>query len=400
MKKNKKIHFDHIAAEWLNDRILAPSNCFDLTKVPDIDKVMISGDVISWEIFYQLQKAKPGLEAIVVENHQVVDEEGDEVVFEEVPGGLYKLDYSRILIVCSRSFYRKAIVGQFYEGMKQAYFLIRKQFTDNADTFCIYRKKENADTLGKRLVNVDYVIVYDDDMISAAKAAMVWYRLMELFGEQGPGGKRREIICLGGKGPMSKYLYRETEGLMQKNTLIKLFIKEEDIVVLDAGNNTGKNLEVLNGRLGGLKGMIIITQRLSVIFKYSQMLQYPEMDLVYYTIYQTVDDSCHLYNGMSLYHTTPILHFWAHVVKRIKSYEGKFMAKVPGIDKMYEEISADLQKRYVIKQPGHRLRTILQLFPILRDLKQKRGMVKKDYENLIKKHQILLKKSFKPLLGL
>ena len=76
------------------------------------------------------------------------------------------------------------------------------------------------------------------------------------------------------------------------------------------------------------------------------------------------------------------------------------MAQVPGIDKMYEEISADLQKRYVIKQPGHRLRTILQLVPILRDLKQKRGMVRKDYENLIKKHQVLLKKNFKPLLGL
>lgn len=396
----KKINSDCEAAEWLNERLLVPSNCYEITAVPDVDKVIISGDLISWEIFYQLQKAKPDLEPIMVGNYDVVDDKGDEVVLEGVPGGLYKIDYSRVLIICGKSFYKKAAAGLFYQGMKEAYFLIRKQFMENADGFCLYRKRENAVTLGKKLVNVDFLVVYDDDMISAAKASLMWYKLMDLFGEKGVNGKRRKIICLGGKGAMSKYLYRETEGELLKNTLIKLRIQSEDIVVLDGGSNTGENLRVLNQKINGQKAMIMVTQRLSAIFKYSQMQQFPEMDIVYCTIYQSLEDSCHLYNGMALYYRLPILHFWAHVVKRIKSYEGKFMAKVPGIDWRFEHMSARLQKRYVIKQPGHRLRTILQLLPILRDLRGKREMVRRDYENLIKKHQILLKKNFKPLLGL
>ena len=421
-RKIKKISLDREAAGWLNEKLIVPSNCFDLTKVPEVDKVIMSGDVISWEIFYQLKKYLPNLEAIVVGNASLIDGESDDLTLDEVPGGFYerealvsawirltldevpaglnKLDYSKVLIICNKHFYKNAVAGSYYERMKQAVYLIRKQFMENADSFCVYRKKENAVTLGKKLINADYLIVYDDDMVSAAKASLLWYKMMELFGEYGPGGKRRKIICLGGKGPMSKYLYKESEGVMQKNTLVKLFIREEDIVVLDAGNNTGKNLEVLNKQLDGQKGIIVITQRLSVIFKYSQMLQYPAMDLLYFTIYQSLEDSCHLYNGMALNYTTPILHFWAHVIRRFRKYQGIFMAEVPGIDKTYSDKAARLQRSYVIKQPGHRLRTILQLLPILRDLKQKRGMVKKDYENLIKKHQILLKKNFKPLLGL
>lgn len=85
-RKIKKISLDREAAGWLNEKLIVPSNCFDLTKVPEVDKVIMSGDVISWEIFYQLKKYLPNLEAIVVGNASLIDGESDDLTLDEVPG--------------------------------------------------------------------------------------------------------------------------------------------------------------------------------------------------------------------------------------------------------------------------------------------------------------------------
>lgn len=141
--------------------------------------------------------------------------------------------------------------------------------------------------------------------------------------------------------------------------------------------------------------IVAVTQRLSAILYASQEFQFPNMKLLRLTIYEKVDETLKWLNGMKLRSGEPALHFWAHVIRRCDAYESKFMIKLEGIDAQARISGEQLQKKYLIKQPGHMLRTIMQYIPILADLLRHRQDVRSDYAQAVKDCQSFIREKYR-----
>lgn len=247
----------------------------------------------------------------------------------------------------------------------------------------LLNKVYKAESVQERnLLNYDNVIFYDDDITVVLEGAKLWFKLKALYGDKGAVMRQpRRAIFLGGKGLMSSWLYKETEGRHLASVATKMGIEKERQVILDQGTNTGECLRELRrylcppGIVYSGRCLIVVTQRLSLILKQSIALQWPQLDADYYVIEQSVEESCRLYNGMALAGGRPLLHFWAHVVNRFDRYNGLFMIKPFEPAPEVREAGDLLAQNFLIKQRVNSLRKYLQYVPILWDLLRKRKAI-------------------------
>lgn len=381
MKRSLKQDFKD--AEFLNSRLIVPSTCFELSCLPTVRFICCNEDVFSMLIAEQLRDVFEKQGVFV----QVVVSEGFGVLVSACPGIKDWIAFEsrfqdcmtqpeNCIFVANRTI---AQSKQKNENFANAYFAIAEDFKTNSLTPGSFIDTKDTMHGLRKLKNADFVVCYDDDVTSAYHAARLWWQLYCTYGKTGPSGEKRKFICVGGQGLMSLRLYkslmkneaRKTEGRLLAKTVQSLYVSEEDIIVCDKGSNTGENLEEIAQVVGNKTAVAAVTQRLSLILYMSQKQQKPELKLDYFVIWQSVSETCSYMNGMRFASAKPILHYWAHVLRRWKNYsaeKNKFMLPVFGVDQETEKRAARLQPKYVVKQRDFPLKAMWQMLPFVADL--------------------------------
>ncbi len=194
------------------------------------------------------------------------------------------------------------------------------------------------DAQGKLVIKPQYVVAIDDDPVSAYYAAIIMKKAMMQFGQY------PKLLCVGGKGMLSKYLNRLSDGTVLSEGQ-KLFMTAQRVHsfpahVLDGGNNTGANLKEIIDYLaakGDSDAPIVFcpTQRLSkrlertIVFTPQQFPGTKPLNAYYYVHGETLEEVLQLYNGKGLANGLPLLSELAALYDRTgtKKYVGKYMAE-------------------------------------------------------------------------
>lgn len=232
-----------IAARYLNAHIMAPSNCFDLIDVPSVSQIICGNDLPSRMIARQLAEVirkqtfvypviYSGPEFALLDMAKDVDSQAENFVSLLCKGGF---NLEETLIVARMDMF---LTLRGNARLNNVLFCIRDYFMSDKN-FAYKPFLTRAESMpkyfgGKRLKNCDYVVVYDDDMTSAFEGAKLWWELKRLYDDNGPSGKKRKLICLGGKGKLSTFLYSQTEGQMLKATVKICMSKKETLLFLMA----------------------------------------------------------------------------------------------------------------------------------------------------------------------
>jgi len=235
----------------------------------------------------------------------------------------------------------------------------------------------------------DFFVVFDDDITAVLKSLYV-YRCLKF---KNPAMK---YVCVGGegllsvafkvmrfslkvrgKGYISGYLEKETEGQRLKRIAKRLLVSEEDIILADHGRNTTENLREISQIAYGKKALVVSTQRLAMVFKQSakfQCNQHPEefgcrrLDYDMFVIKQTVEETLHWYNFQAAGGGRVAMHLFASLVRRFEVYDGKFLTKPFEPSEEVKTADALLRNKFLIKQrhTGFKLfKAYLQYIPIL-----------------------------------
>lgn len=408
---NRSLRQDFADAEFLNSRLVVPSTCFRLTQIPkEIKYICCNKDVFSMQIAEQIKTAlemkNVCLQVIVSDDFAVLVSSNPNCKewnrFERRFNDC-KADAKEFLFVAKRTFVSSKKNQRWFE---KAYFAIVESFKSNEmnpESFLLCANEKR----GRRyLKNADFVICYDDDVVSAYHAVRLWWQLYSTYGYQGPSGEKRKLICVGGKGLMSSRLYkslmkdetRRTEGRLLAKTACSLFVSADDIIICDKGTNTGENLKEIAEVIGDKTAIVAVTQRLSLILYMSQKQQQPQLQLDYFVIWETVSETCCYMNGMRFASAKPILHYWAHVLRRWKNYsteQNKFMLPVFGVDSEVEKRAERLQSKYVVKQRDYPLKSMVQMLPFVFDLLIHGKYAQQEYNIVVRQWRKELRQDFR-----
>lgn len=407
MKKN--LRQDFADAEFLNSRLIVPSTCFELDGIPTVKLICCNEDVFSMMIAKQLQNVleKNGISV------QIIASEEFRVLVSPLPSIKEWIAFDNRFHDCMAKpreciFVANRVIAQNKQrgDFSEACFVIVESFKNNSFAIHDFVQTRKGSYGTSTLKNADFVVCYDDDVVSAYHAARLWWQLYCLYGKKGPSGERRKFVCVGGKGLMSSRLYkclmkgerRKTEGQLLAKTAIRLYIQPKDVIVCDKGSNTGENLREIAEIVGDKTAIAAITQRLSLILYMSQKQQQPELKLDYLVIWQSVDETINYMNGMRFAFRKPILHYWAHVLRRWKIYsskECKFMLPVFGVDRETERCAARLQSKYVVKQRDFPIKAMWQMLPFIVDLVLHGRRAQFEYNVVLRQWQRELKQEFK-----
>lgn len=248
---------------------------------------------------------------------------------------------------------------------------------------------------GKLTVAPKYVVAIDDDMASAYYAAIIMKKALLQF------GKYPKLLCVGGKGMMSKYLNRLPDGTVlsegQKLSMVARRFDNFPFHVLDGGNNTGANLKEIIDYLaakGDSDAPIVFcpTQRLSkrlertVVFTPQQFPGTKPLNAYYYVHGETLEEVLQLYNGKAIAHGLPLLSELAALYDRTGTgkYTGKYMAECDL--KMTKNVHVSgqyLMKRYPIRVSRFPLSAPIQFFKMYFGIRRHHEEISADLERKI-----------------
>ncbi len=410
MKKN--LRQDFADAEFLNSRLIVASTCFELDGVPAVRFICCNEDVFSMMIAEQLRNVleKNGISA------KIIASEGFRVLVSPCPGIKEWIAFDNRFHDCMAKpreciFVANRVIAQNKQrgDFSEAHFAIIEEFKNTSFAVYDFIRTRKGSYGTSTLKNADFVVCYDDDVVSAYHAVRLWWQLYCLYGKEGPSGKKRKFVCVGGKGLMSSRLYkhlmkgesRKTEGRLLAKTAFGLYMRPQDVIVCDKGSNTGENLSEIAEIVGDNTAIAAVTQRLSLILYMSQKQQQPGLKLDYLVIWQSVSETVNYLNGMRYASAKPILHYWAHVLRRWKIYsaeENKFMLPVFGIDQETERCAARLQSKYVVKQRDFPIKAMWQMLPFIVDLTLHGRWTQYEYNIVLRLWQRELKREFKEYL--
>lgn len=252
------------------------------------------------------------------------------------------------------------------------------------DTLCI--KTDCMDNGKIRLCG--YIVCIDDDATSAIYAAKLARLHKETYGFM------PKILCVGGKGLMSRWTHKTSEGAFLADCCLKMGVPKHKLVVLDKGNNTGSNVLALANYVkrhddGGRSAVLIaLTKRLSLRYKLTMDKQAPEVNACYYVIDETVFEACKWYNGKRIGGGQVMLHELASILNRCDAYAGTFQAPVPfAIPAEVRFAAGCLEQRYRLKLPGKNLRSLLQMIFLLFEFFRHRSLMRLELSKTVKRER-------------
>lgn len=247
------------------------------------------------------------------------------------------------------------------------------------DNLCI---KSNCYLSIGYLRSTDYIVCIDDDAKSALEACKLAYQHKKLY------GYFPIMLCVGGKGLMSRWTHKTTEGRHLANICLQLGIPKENIVVLDKGMNNGANIVEINNYIqeaGSFKKVVFAcTKRLSLRLMLTQQKQAPELEAYYFVVEGSMFDACRWYNGKRLGNCEMMFHELASILDRCEAYAGTFQAPIPFEIKPEVRKAANyLAKRYRLKMPRNffqTLRAIPQFIRLYRAIQLNEGRMQMELD--------------------
>ena len=247
------------------------------------------------------------------------------------------------------------------------------------DALCI---KTNCFNKQNKVVRADYVIAIDDDPTSAFWATWLYYKIYQQH------GYHPTIICVGGKGLLSKHTHDRSEAELLASVCCKLGVPEADISLAPNGRNTGENIQSVKKILPA--GSTIIwstTKRQSLRLERSVKKQAPELISYYYVVEESLTEAAKIMNGKGIAQNQMMFHELASILQRCIAYAGTYQAPIDEIITIMPHIrEADhyLRKLYKLKLmnktvkifgkeisvPDKNLTSIFQFVHLLREIKR------------------------------
>ncbi len=241
-------------------------------------------------------------------------------------------------------------------------FFTKKDFADAETVLAQLSVKTNCFNKQGKVIPAEYLVCVDDDISSAFYAADLYYQIAQTY-EVFP-----TILCVGGKGPLSKYTNAkgETEGKKLARVCESLGVLPSRIQVLDKGTNTGLNCLDIYYEVANTDKYVImcLTKRLSLRFKQTfEYLnhQYPDKvdkflleDIIDSTFYfvpeETVEGMMEIYNCKGLCKGALLLSEIASIYDRTYRYSGSLQKPLDfDITRETAQAALRLAKKYPLK---------------------------------------------------
>ena len=241
-------------------------------------------------------------------------------------------------------------------------FFTKNDYADAEKILAQLSVKTNCFDVNGKIVSAKYVVCIDDDITSAFYAADLYHLIFQTY------GFHPTVLCVGGVGPLSKYINPkgESEGKKLEKVCLLLGVFATHIVVLDNGTNTGLNcLDIYNEVAKDIGSVVVcLTQRLSLRFKQTFEFLDHQYSLVvnqrvfseisasvfYYVPPESLDDMMQLYNCKGLCKGVLLLSEIASIYDRISRYSGKLQKPLNfDISLVVAGASKRLAKKYPLK---------------------------------------------------
>ncbi len=223
------------------------------------------------------------------------------------------------------------------------------------------RKKTNCFLPNGKIVKATRLVAIDDDATSAFIAAKCFYIIRKEY------GYHPNILCVGGKGLMSKHTHNQSEAELLADVLRRLGIPKECIIILGEGKNSGQNVLAVKAVTKPEDITIwCCTQRLSLRLERTQAQQAPEVKSYYCVPEQTLEDVMCYYNGKGICDGQMLLHELASILNRCEAYAGTFQKPLEfPISDEIRKAAELLEQNFRLKLPYKNLKSYLQLVQLL-----------------------------------
>ena len=248
--------------------------------------------------------------------------------------------------------------------------------------------KSNCFVKANKPVRADFVIAIDDDPTSALWASWMYHKIRAEY------GYRPAVLCVGGKGLLSRHTHDKSEAELLRDVCIRLGVSPQSIGLAPLGTNTGANVQAVKKIIpAGQTAIWCITKRQSLRTERTVAQQAPEIISRYFVIEEKLDEAAKLMNGKGLAQMEMMFHEIAGTLERCERYAGTFQKPIDGLIEITPEIreaDAFLRRHYRLKLmnktvrfcgrefsvPVKNLKSVCQLANLLREVKKNRCRMK------------------------
>ena len=235
---------------------------------------------------------------------------------------------------------------------------MKKKFYEAANLLHSVLKAETNCFQNGSIIAATHVVAIDDDATSAMYAAKLYHQIHKKHGYY------PTVLCVGGKGLMSRHTHQKSEAELLAYTAQKLGVACEHIVILGEGKNSGDNVLAVAFELKG-----------------TQAKQAPEIKSYYFVICQTIDEVMRLYNGKGLCGGQMLLHELASILNRCEAYAGTFQQPLEfKISDDVRKAAKLLENNYRLKLPQKNVRSYMQLIKLYLSVLKNKKHMKDDLE--------------------
>ena len=264
--------------------------------------------------------------------------------------------------------------------------------------------QSNCYTPFKKIVRAKYLVAIDDDPTSAFYAADLYHQIYQTY------GYFPYVLCVGGRGPLSKYTNEknESEGGKLKRICCKLAVRCHDITVLNRGSNTGQNLFDIAQKVMENPGIVVmcLTQRLSLRIRQTWLYldkQYETLDhdkfssleVYYYVPKQSMEDQLQVYNCKGLAKGLLYLSEIASIYNRIRRYSGSLQAPLDfAVTRQVVQASNRLEQKYPLKNGKIGFKYVWQFVYAWICIKNHKKIIAMDLKRVTKFYQFRFLKQY------
>lgn len=257
------------------------------------------------------------------------------------------------------------------------------------EALCI---KTNCIDSKNKVIRADYIIAIDDDPTSAFWAVWLYYKINQQH------SYHPTIICVGGKGLLSKYTHDRSEAELLASVCYKLGVPETDILLAPNGRNTGENIQAVKKMLpSGTSVIWSVNKRQSLRLERSVKKQAPELISYFYVVEESLQEAAKLMNGKGIAQNEMMFHELASILERCNKYAGTFQEPIDDIIYINSQIrEADyfLRKHYKLKLmnktvkifgkkisiPNKNLSSIIQFMHLLKEIRRNKKKMRASLE--------------------